>query len=53
MPITTNDPCEQKCAAALDAAGIRYEYDTERQQKTGQPALDFYLPDLDVHIEVK
>ena len=46
----TTDPLETEIATALDAAGIRYETDFGG----GNPAaLDFYLPHLDVYIEVK
>lgn len=40
----TPDPVEQPIADALDIAGIRYE--------RGKP-LDFFLPELDLHIECK
>lgn len=44
------DPMEQIIADALDAAGIQYTSDFNG----GNPARpDFYLPEVDVYIEVK
>lgn len=43
------DPMEQMIANALDAAGFRYV----REPHNECQGLDFYLPDLDIHIEVK
>lgn len=40
----TPDPVEQPIADALDIAGIRYERDKP---------LDFFLPELGLHIECK
>lgn len=42
------DPVETMLERGLDAAGIRY-----RRADTGPRHLDFYLPDLDIYIEVK
>jgi len=40
---------EERVARALDVAGIVY-----RQEKDGgTEALDFYLPELDLYIEIK
>lgn len=48
--MTTTDPMERIVEQALVDAGIRYVTDLGG----GNPAnLDFYLPDHDVHIEVK
>lgn len=45
-----NDPMEQLIRDALSGAGIRFQTD----DGGGNPRnLDFYLPDLDLHIEVK
>lgn len=43
------DPIEIIVAAALDAAGVRYV----TGDQPGGVGLDFYLPDLNLHIEVK
>ncbi len=48
MPQRLPDPFEEAMAAALVAAGIRYQRDED-----ARPHLDFYLPDFDVYIEVK
>ncbi len=45
-----NDPLEIAIERALQAAGVRYYVDGDGPNKWG---LDFYLPDLDVYIEVK
>ena len=45
-----NDPLEQLLADTLDAAGIRYLTGDGGHNRAG---LDFYLPDQDLHIEVK
>jgi hypothetical protein len=48
LPLT--DPMERLIASALDKAGVAYKTD----MGGGNPAgLDFYLPWIDVHIEVK
>jgi hypothetical protein len=44
-----NDPVERIIADALDSQRIRYVRDGEGETK----ALDFYLPDFDVYLEVK
>ena len=44
------DPLEEAVAAILDAAGIAWVSGTP--PGTG-PGMDFYLPDLDLYIEVK
>ncbi len=41
-----SDPMERLIAEALTRAGIAFTTDNEAR-------LDFYLPDADVHIEVK
>jgi hypothetical protein len=43
------DPMEQLVTDALDKAGI--EYSTEGEESN--VGLDFYIPDCDLHIEVK
>lgn len=43
------DPMERAVAAALDAAAITW-VDENDQRALG---LDFFLPDFDIHIEVK
>lgn len=45
-----DDPMERMVAAALSSAGIHYATDFGGGNQTG---LDFYLPEYDVHIEVK
>lgn len=42
-----SDPVERIIANGLDKAGIKYCHGGPH------PALDFYLPDLDLHIECK
>lgn len=42
-----NDPVERVVANGLDKSGIRYIHSAPH------PALDFYLPDLNLHIECK
>jgi len=42
-----SDPVERVIARGLDRAGIRF------QHGRSYPALDFYLPDFDLHIECK
>lgn len=44
------DPMERLIADALDGAGIAYTTDCGGGNPVG---LDFYLPDADLHIEVK
>lgn len=44
------DPIEAIVAEALSKAGIRYLHENDRK---GDLALDFYLPELDTYIEVK
>lgn len=44
---TWSSDLEAVLARALDAAGVKYEMDREPAR------LDFYLPDLDLYIEVK
>ena len=45
---------EARWAVFFDAARIRYEYEPEGYEVDGIKYLpDFYLPDLDVHVEVK
>lgn len=49
-PRVGNCSLEQRMAQALDSAGIQYRTDFEG----GVPeALDFFLPDFGIHIEVK
>lgn len=48
--LRTKDPMEQIIEQALIDASIRYLTDKGGQNPTH---LDFYLPDWDVHIEVK
>lgn len=43
------DPVEKIVADALDAKGVRYVRDGEADTK----ALDFYLPDIGLYVEVK
>ena len=43
------DPVESVIAAALDGAGIRWV----GSRGEGAVGLDFYLPDLNTHIECK
>jgi hypothetical protein len=43
----TKDPMERQMVELLNQAGIRFLCDDHRS------GLDFYLPDLDVYIEVK
>lgn len=43
------DATERLLAEALDRAGIAYVHESERPSI----GLDFYLPDLDLYIEVK
>lgn len=45
-----SDPLEATLAHALDAANIPYLTDYEKKSPKN---LDFYLPDTNVHIEVK
>jgi hypothetical protein len=47
----TPDPMEAMLEAGLKAGRIRYI--TALQDETATRSLDFYLPDLDLHIEVK
>lgn len=47
--LRTTDPMERIIEAALIDARISYLIDGDG----GQYRLDFYLPELDVHIEVK
>jgi len=49
-PLSTTDPMERLVERALQRAGILYEPDRDGRNPVG---LDFYLPDHDVHIEVK
>lgn len=42
------DPCERIIAEALNDAGVNFHRGDD-----AYPHLDFYLPDLDLHIEVK
>lgn len=45
---------EARWAVFFDAAGIKYEYEPEGYEVDGTRYLpDFYLPELDVHVEVK
>ena len=45
---------EARWAVFFDAALIRYEYEQQGYECDGEYYLpDFYLPDLDVHVEVK
>lgn len=45
---------EARWAVFFDAAGIKYEYEPEGYEVDGIKYLpDFYLPELDVHVEVK
>lgn len=44
----TTDPLEQQIEAALLAAGLDYRTETEHAAR-----LDFWLPELDVYIEIK
>lgn len=46
----TRDPMERQIEEALIESGIRYQTDIGGDTKT---ALDFYLPDFDVSLEVK
>lgn len=49
-PLLTSDPLERMVEASLQRAGVDYLTD----RGGGNPTrLDFYLPDLDVSIEVK
>ena len=45
-----NDALERRVGEALDQAGIPFIYESDCAPCCG---LDFYLPTLDVHIEVK
>ncbi len=54
------DPLERRVAEAFDRAGIRYTHESQRKHKHGSagvdkgtPCLDFYLPEWDLHVEVK
>lgn len=42
-----SDPVERAVAEGLQKAGIKF------QHGLSHPNLDFYLPDLDIHIECK
>jgi len=44
-----SDPMEQLISDALNKRGIRYTGETHSDNKS----LDFYLPEMGVHIEVK
>ena len=45
---------EARWAVFFDAAGIKYEYESEGYECDGERYLpDFYLPEMDVHVEVK
>ena len=45
---------EARWAVFFDAAGIKYEYESEGYEFDGERYLpDFYLPDFDIHAEVK
>lgn len=46
-----SDPLEIEVAKILDEVGVLYIH--ESQRKGNGPALDFYLPDHDLYIEVK
>lgn len=48
--LVTTDPMEMLVEAALQRAGIKYAPDIGGGN---DKALDFYLPDLDLYIEVK
>lgn len=50
MKLTTTDPMEQIIEAALLAQGIAYTTDHGGSNPAG---LDFYIPALDLHLEVK
>ncbi|MGO1079713.1 hypothetical protein [Inquilinus sp. CA228] len=50
-PPILDDPMETIIAAALDAAGIAYKHD--RVDAKASQGLDFYLPEMDLYIEVK
>lgn len=47
--LRTTDPMERIIEKALIDAGVTYEIDGDG----GRYLLDFYLPDADLHIEVK
>ena len=51
MTYNISDPLENIVAAALERSGTRFIHETEDNKRT--MGLDFYLPDIDVHIEVK
>lgn len=44
------DPIEQIIRAALSDSGVRFSDNENARENHG---LDFYLPDVDVHIEVE
>lgn len=45
---------EARWAVFFDNAGIKYEYEPEGYESNGEMYLpDFYLPDADMHVEVK
>ncbi len=49
----TDDPIEAIVAHALDGRNIQYVMDGEESRSPRNRGLDFYLPDCDIHIEVK
>lgn len=51
-----DDPLEERVAAALAAAGIRFtreDRNAGRPHQSGDVFLDFHLVDFDVYVEVK
>lgn len=46
-----SDPLEQQLADALSKAGVRFVHESEDAHVT--KALDFFLPDFGIYLEVK
>lgn len=48
-----HDPVEDIVAQALERAGIRFRHEEPHPHPDSNKRLDFYLPELDLFIEVK